>query len=243
MYNIAIVDDEPAVADQVFNMLTEYVTQKSIEIAVSRFESGDMFLQSDFKDTDIVFLDIEMPGTNGMNTAKKVRETKNNLIIIFCTNLAQYAVNGYEVGALGYLIKPVQSYPFNLYLEKAFKVLSAKKVDKIAVKTLHGQMILSTSEIIYTEVQKHNIFFYFQGKGGLETVKTRGSMSEMSDKLAGNGFARCSTSFLINLNYVISVENNTVFLPGVHLPVSRTHKKNFSESLMRFLMENEVARI
>lgn len=244
MYKVAVVDDEPAVVEQITNMLYEYASGKSLHIKVEGYGSGDQFLSAYENDFDIIFFDVDMPGMSGFDAAKRVRVQNPTVVILFCTNLAQYAIKGYEVSALGYLVKPIHKYSFAVNMDKACRSIAAKQDSKILVKTLHGQAILITSKIVYVEVQGHNIYYYMMNENGnIDAVRTRGAMSEVSNKLSEQSFAKCSVSYIVNLKYIKSVENNTVKMPGANLPVSRSHKKIFSERFMQYLIENEVVRL
>lgn len=243
MYKIAVVDDEYIEVERISGLLSKYSSQAKYDFEIFRFSSGEEFLASDYGSIDIVFLDIEMAALSGLDTAREIRKTNQSIIIIFCTKLVQYAINGYEVNALGYLVKPVQEYSFNLYISKACNLLCRRLPSKINIKTVHGQIVLKTNDIIYVEVQRHNLFFYLKTEGGIDTVRTRGSMSDISDKLPADSFVRCNTSYLINLQYVQSIEYNSVCLPKSKLPISRNHKKKFCDSFMKYLVENEVASI
>lgn len=243
MYKIAVVDDEYVEVERIKNLLAEYSLRENVEFDVCSFSCGDDFLKCDNADFDIVFFDIEMPGRNGLETAKELRKINQSIIIIFCTNLVEYAVNGYEVNALGYLVKPISAYSFNTNVSKACNILARRVSQKISIKTVHGHVVVSAEDIVYVEVQRHNLFFYIKNKSGFENIKTRGSMAEICDKLDSNNFVRCSASYLINLHHVQSIENNFVYMYDTSITVSRTYKKSFSDSFMKYLIENEVINI
>ena len=137
MYKIVIVEDEKSVADGLKEMLQTYAAERELDLRIEEFESGDSFLQSGCSDYDIVLLDINMPGNNGIQVAKEIRAKGDNpdAVIIFCTNYPQYAISGYEVSALGYLIKPVTKLSLEHNLDKALKFLWRKQQLKLLIKS------------------------------------------------------------------------------------------------------------
>ena len=237
---IAVVDDSPADSSDITHAVEEFCEEREIAVQIAHYANGDEFL-SGGKETDAVFLDIDMPGTNGLEVAKCIRRQNSKRIIIFCTNLEQYAINGYEVNALGYLLKPVSQYWVDLVMKKVMSALSVEKKAVLVVRSATEQAIVNIADIVYVEVQAHNIFYNVMQNGKLFVLKSRGSMREVEEKLASRHFARCSACYLVNLRKVVSVKKNTVFLAGnVALPISRTYKLNFGENFMRYLAQFEV---
>lgn len=243
MLMVAVVDDEKEIVEQLSGKISGHLFDMGIEFTIEKFSSGNDFLAQKDHEFDIIFLDIEMPGLNGIQTAKKLREANNKSIIIFCTNLVQYAINGYEVSALGYLLKPVEDYSLKMNLDKACRLLSIRQKQRMKLKTVHSQEFVTVADILFIEVQRHNLFFNVRKNGKTEVIKTRGSMQDIAERLKGAGFTRCSTCYLVNLNHILSLGNNMIKLPDSTLPVSRTYKEAFTEEFMKFLIENEVANI
>ena len=101
---IAIVDDEQAMREQLDNYIGQFAAEKHLVLDACPLPSGDALLKSRDRDFDIIVFDIDMPGTNGLDTARKIRETDENVVILFVTNIAQYAINGYEVDAVDYML-------------------------------------------------------------------------------------------------------------------------------------------
>ena len=121
MIRIGIVDDEESARRQISDAIGRFAAEKNVELEVRSFSSAGAYLAEKDNLFDILYLDIDMPGMSGMEPATTIRQTDSSIVIIFCTNLQQFAVNGYEVGALGFLVKPMEWYPFQLYLERALK--------------------------------------------------------------------------------------------------------------------------
>lgn len=246
-YKVAVVDDEPEILERISTLLIKYapVSGEELSFETDTYSSGDEFLNNNPNSYEIIFLDTNMPGTNGLRVAKKIRDNNKTAIIIFCTHYAQYAINGYEVNALGYILKPIEEISFNRNLNRALKVLKTSQSRRIRIKTVHGVEVVPVSDIVYLEIQLHNLFYYvLTGENTVIDYRTRGSMQEMCDSLGELGFARCSACYLINLSHVISVKNGEVYLHGgITLPISRKFLRAFSDSFINFLEKNGTLNV
>ena len=116
MIRIGIVDDEKQERDQLKQALARFGAENGTELNVKEFDCAAVYLAAQDRDYDILYLDIDMPQMSGMELAEKIRETDQDVILIFCTNLQQFALNGYSVGALGFIVKPIQWYSFHIWL-------------------------------------------------------------------------------------------------------------------------------
>ena len=138
MYRIAIIDDDEKALENLKEKIESYRQSTKCEFCIRTYTSGKEYLKED-PNTDILFLDIEMPEMNGIEIAKEVRKKSKNTAILFCTDYQQFAINGYEVNALGYMVKPVSDYAFTLNLTHALKYLndlSETQNQKIQLKNL-----------------------------------------------------------------------------------------------------------
>ncbi len=181
---------------------------------------------------DIVFLDIEMPLLDGMEVAKRLRRIGSDCCIIFITNMPQYAVQGYEVEALAYLIKPVRFFHFSQVLKRAMeRVKKRHSEDKsIVINTRQEVKVVPSSTIRYIEVESHNLIFHtVEGE-----FRTRASLKTVEEQLQGMDFCRCNSCYLVNLRYVDSVVGNAVRIAGDELLISRHKKKEFVEMYMKY---------
>lgn len=116
MIRIGIVDDEKQERDQLKQALARFGAENGTELNIQEFDCAAVYLAAQDRDFDILYLDIDMPQMSGMELAAKIRETDQDVILIFCTNLQQFALNGYSVGALGFIVKPIQWYSFHIWL-------------------------------------------------------------------------------------------------------------------------------
>lgn len=122
MKNIAIVEDQDAAAEKLQEYIERYAGQCGQQFSTTRFSNGEDFLRDYRSIYAVVFLDIQMPRKNGMDAAVELRRHDKNVSIIFITNLVQYALRGYKVDAVSFLVKPVSYYDFSLKFKKALDI-------------------------------------------------------------------------------------------------------------------------
>ena len=176
---------------------------------------------------DIVLMDIEMPHMNGMETARKLREKGDEAQLIFITNMAQYAIRGYDVNALGFIVKPVEYFNFCIQIAKAVDRVISSQNDFIALTRRDLSIKLYVKDIRYVEVLRHRII-YHTVNGNIELT---GSMKEAEEVLSPYSFVRCNSNWLVNLRHVSSVRKNTVSVGDDELMLSRNRKQEFLRRL------------
>jgi two-component system response regulator LytT len=185
-----------------------------------------------FKDYpyQLVFLDIEMPGMDGITTAKKIREMDANVFIVFLTGHVEYALQGYEVSALRYLTKPVQEEKLLEVLRHVDKSLESKK--QISFRTDGEECLVSLDDLYYIEAQNQYIMIHTSE----EEYLVRSSMSEYEEVLNGYGFFRVHRGYLVALGKIKKVgKAECVLVNGETIPVSRSSVKPLKEALYRYL--------
>jgi len=156
----AIIDDEKKATDLIETYITEFVTENHFEIQTRVFNNPVEFLESYTKDYDLVFLDVEMPGLNGIETAKELRHMDSNVVIMFITNMAQYAIHGYEVEAVDYVLKPLSYADFAMKVQKALRYIARNEDANVKLCTKDGMIHLSVSDIYYIEVRSHYLIYH-----------------------------------------------------------------------------------
>lgn len=243
MYSVAILDDEKTVLEQLKSMITAYESVRKIRLKTTAFSDFENLSSFDLSKFDLFILDINLSGINGLQVAKKIREKNRDCVIIFCTNYAQYALNGYEVSALGYIIKPITEYSLFKNLDRAMNYLNSKNEkkdskEKIVIKTLDEQKVIGIEKIVYAEIQRHDLYFYCWENETLVQIKTRGTMREITEQLCQGCFVRCHSSYLINMEhivYILKSKSQVCLTGGVILTISRRYKKEFLEKVMEYL--------
>ncbi len=232
MYNIAIIEDERKYSDLLQSYLERYTKENGPAFKTFCFTSIEDFLLPRSEGFDIVFFDIELPGMNGMEGAKRFREFDVDAVIIFVTNLAKYAINGYEVGAMDYVLKPL-SYPnFSIKLDKALRRVEQKQFKSLTLRTKEGVFKTRSIDISYIESRGHTLTFHTD----TADIDVTGSLGDYEEMLSEAGFARCDRCFLVNMNRIVRADDTSVFLrDGTVLSISRRKKKDFLAAFTQFI--------
>lgn len=237
MPRIAIVEDNEADLLRVQEMLKRFSEEKGITVQSAVFRNGEQLLFSYEPIYDIILMDIEMPRMDGMTAAQRLRELDPRVILIFTTNMAQYAIEGYRVRARAYLLKPLQYISFAMELTDALRASERTPSDAFLLKGESGVVRLNTEDILYIESRKHEQVFH-TGSG---TYSMRGTLTELEQRLAPQSFARSGVSFLVNLRYVTGVDREDVLLGDIRVPLSRQKRKTFLETLTYYIGGNGYA--
>ncbi len=229
MVNVAIVEDEQKHAEILKTYLEKYGTEHNADFNIELFGDGLDIVEDYDSHFDIVFLDIQMRHLDGMSAAKRIRELDSSVVLIFITSTVQYAVQGYSVDALGYVLKPVPYVAFSQLVEKAMgRIESKRKKNYIGFSTSQKQVKLDVSRIIYIESQRNNVLIHTKE----ENFLTAGPLKKYDEELDGMGFSQCHSAYIVNLSYVSAVRHEELVLTsGVTLPISRARKKEFMREL------------
>ena len=204
-----------------------HTRQYGTEFAVTEFADG-MELLDDYRPVyDVLFLDVEMKHLDGMETARRVRELDKDVIIVFITNMAQYAIGGYAVGALDYVLKPVPYFAFSQQLRKVEEQLRRRVRHYLALPVEGGLRRLDSSLIYYLESEGHRVHFYTE-EGDFAAA---GTLKAFEEKLAERPFARCNSGYLVNLAQVKGVQQGMVQVGPYELQLSRPRRKAFLAAL------------
>jgi DNA-binding LytR/AlgR family response regulator len=226
-YHIAIVEDEQQHIDHLKKNLLTYQEKHHVIFDIDCFNDGYEIIDEYKSDYDIIFLDIELVHLNGMDTAERVRKFDDHVTIIFVTNLAHFAIRGYEVNAHSFLVKPVSYFKFEREIEKALKKIANKSQQFIIVQTDEGLRKVPIFDVIYIESMKHELIINtIDG-----TYNLWGTLKEMEQKLSSLDFFRSNYCYLVNLARVKGIDGDYVLLDGVRLKISRSRKKDFMEAL------------
>ncbi len=233
MPKIAIVEDEADAADALAAFINRYGTEKNEEFAIVRFSSA-----MDFEVTrqrfDLVFMDIQMPGINGMEAAHLMRTYDSETPIIFVTNLAQYAVKGYEVDALDFIVKPVTYFNFRMRMERAMRRIARNGERSVVINTRDGIRVANLSDIEYVAVNKHDLSYHLANED--EPLVVYGSLRAFEEEVAGGPFVRISNSCLVNMNRIRSVHGGSLRTHGgQELFFSRSRKREAVATITGFL--------
>lgn len=224
MVNISIIDDEK----EMQYLLTEYINKFSkeneVEFMIRYYDDGLAFLE-DRQSSDIVLMDIEMPHINGMKVAEKMREVDSEVALIFITNSTRYAIKGYSVDAIDYILKPVQYQRFSSVIKKTLRIIGQNLGAEVFIKTTNGVRKIYMASIYYVKVSGHLLKYYT--KQGV--IETWGALKDVEKQLSDANFIRCNHNSIVNLKYVLQFDKDTIVMEGIEdkLSISETKKKEF----------------
>lgn len=226
---IAVCDDE-----ELFRIEFKSVLDKVLinaEYDIDTFSGGSSLYEAFLKNPfDLVFLDIEMPGIDGITLAKRLRAVSENVQIVFLTSHIEYALEGYEVNALRYLVKPVDMNK----LSEVLKYIQDKKNNsrQIMIKQEGEDIVIDISDIIYMESMDKNVRIVTSKSEYI----TRYNISDYEEELKNSGFLRIHRGYLISLSKVKKILKNDVVMDGdISLPVSRSNIKTLKDALYAYV--------
>ncbi len=231
MYHIAVVEDEKNYSEQLQAFLKQYEEEHDIKFKVSVFYDGAEILEGYQNIYDIILLDIEMPKVNGMDAAEEIRKVDTDVVLMFITNMAAYAIRGYEVEALDFVMKPVTYYSFAMKMTRAIKRVVKKEQQQIVLTLPGGVKKFGIQQIYYVEVQNHMLHYYTEE--GEYVV--RGTMQSVESMLASYPFVKCNHWYLVNLAHVTEVKKNTVVVCNHELEISRRNRTPFLKALTEYV--------
>lgn len=236
MVKVAIVEDDVRYQQQLKEYLEQYGEEKGEHFQIRIFGDGDEILENYRADYDLILMDIQMKFMNGMEAAEQIREMDKDVIIIFITNLSAYAMNGYRVDALDYVLKPVSYFSFSERIDRALNRRRNRMTTYFSIPIKGGVKRIEVSDLMYIEVHDHDLIYHMVG----ESFETRGSMKAAEEMLRDYPFFRCNKFYLVNLQYVEAVSGNDVHLHREILQVSRAKRRELMDALNNYL--NEIAK-
>ncbi|QDH80835.1 response regulator transcription factor [Echinicola soli] len=241
MLKCIAVDDEPLA----LKMLCNFIEQTAFLSLEAKFENAiDALSYTHKNEVDMIFLDIQMPDLSGMELARVLESKKssNNTRIIFTTAYNQFAVEGYKVDALDYLLKPYNYEEFLKAASKAYKYFEAQhqtsaqethKKDFIFLKVEYQLVKVMLNDILYLEGYKDYVKVHLMGKPSPTLSLT--SLKNMEDILPDAQFMRIHRSFIISLDHIDSITRNTVNIGNTTITVSDHYKENFLQFVNKWI--------
>jgi len=229
-YRIAIVDDCPTDTEYVQVLVEEWLTERNETAQIKTFPSAEAFLFAYEDNTawDILLLDIEMKEMNGMELARKLRESNTVVQLVFITGYPDFMADGYEVSALHYLMKPVSKEKLHAVLDKAVAGL-AKKEKMLSVTFDRQTHMVPLSKIFYIEAQKQYVLIHTAE----EVYRMKASLTEMREKTDAFFFP-CQRSFLVNLRHIVRIKSDGVVLKNKEeVPISRGMAEKIGKEMIR----------
>ena len=230
MIKIAIVEDEHTYAMQLQEYLHQYESENGEVFGISLFSDGDEIVNKYKPIYDIILMDVEMKFMDGMSAAEEIRKVDTEVVIMFITNMSQYAIRGYAVDALDYVLKPVSYFAFSQRLSRAIGRMKKRESKTISINIKGGTVRLDMANITYIESQGHTLIFHTVN----DCYETTGTMKDLEKELEGINFYRGNKGYLINLSHVEGIKDGAAIVRGTALLLSRARKKDFMETLTRY---------
>jgi DNA-binding LytR/AlgR family response regulator len=232
MVKVGLVEDDPASAQLLRDYLERYAQNAVETFQVESFDSARALLDSYRAGFDVLLLDIQLPGIDGFQAARRIRQVDHQVVIVFVTATPQYALKGYEVDALSYLLKPVSYISFARELDRCLERIKLRRGAWLALHVDTGVVRVATAEIVYLESDKHRVVVHTT----TDDITVTGSLKAFATELAERGFQRCNSGYLVNLRHVLGIRANLCLVTGgKQLLISRPRRKAFMAALTDYL--------
>ena len=241
---IALCDDEKPIRDYIEKCVREVAP----DALVSQYSDASNMVSASF-DADILFLDIQMPGMDGMKAARILRTMGNKTIIVFVTAVEEYVFQAFDVGAVQYIIKPFDRNKLIETIKRAIELVGERRSiedalsetkdsadnESFLIKSGGVNRKIILADISYAEVLEHRIILHMKDR---EQIEYYGKMSDL-EKVAGDDFFRVHRAYLINLSCVKSYDAKTVNVLGEEIPVARGKYQELVKSYLSYYTRKE----
>lgn len=231
MIRIAIVEDEAADQKKLQDMVKKYLTEKNLKAELFLFSDGTEFLDGYPQKLDIAFLDIELKQMDGIRAAHKVREFDDRVQLLFVTNMVQFALEGYAVDAADFIVKPISYRTFAPRMDKILKKLEHTRTRFLLVKQGKETVCYRIQDITYVESLNKKTIIHRKEEAPIYCTEP---LYVLEKKLEPEPFFRCHNAFLVNLDYIQSLNADSVTVQENRIPVSKHRKKDFMNALANY---------
>lgn len=235
MKKIAICDDNELQRELLSDMLREYFRRIYQKVDIIEYTRGDT-LAADMEEDDlhvaVIFLDIYMPGMDGIETAKKLRALNCHAEIIFLTASEEHAVESYEVHAAGYLVKPLELERLSALLNHIFWTELRRRIE---IKCGRQYRYPYVSDIMYIEGNGHKASIYLVDGTQIDTIE---KISSLKEKIDDPHFLQCHQSYLVNMNYIADINQDVILSDGTGVPISVRRKTTTIKAYHQFFSNN-----
>lgn len=233
--NIAVVDDEKIIREQISSLIEKQKSGCLVEV----YDTGEKLLCAE-KAYDMIFLDIQMVGMNGIETARILRKQNEDAVLIFVTGVKDYVFEAFDVAAFHYLLKPIEESKFAEVFDRAAKETEKRKEkgrEQLFIKTKNRNITLNHKDILYLENRGRKVEIHTIE----EVIEIYAAMNELEIQLGGS-FYRCHRGYLVNMAYITEYDNDMIRLgngESIFLAKERYHE--FVKAYMRYLRNGGTA--
>lgn len=233
MITIAICDDDAYMREELSGRIRSYFLKEPFAITIREFTDGESLLTC-MEPLDIIFLDIQMDKLNGMETAKKLRGQNFKGFLIFVTVLPELVYDAFAVQAYDYLVKPLQSVPFNRTMDRLAMSLKSRSFTHLLIQKNTETSLIAFDDILYCEIINRKIYLHLTQQYTIDYYEKLENLQQKLDRR----FYRCHRSYLINLSHLSSYHDNSAYLTnGEAIPVSRLRKDAFSKAILNYMKD------
>lgn len=236
--NIAIVEDNKQAQDILVSHIENCAKKLDIVVNIFLFNDGLEFVDKFDNLYDIIYFDVEMKYMDGMTAAQKIRSKDSEVLIVFVTNHAQVAIQGYSVEATDFLLKPLAYFTFEEHFKKIIKKITSRNKDESSIVLRVSGTIKRINQNVIRYVQSQGHYIDFVTLDNEYTIID--TMKNTQTRLDNQMFFRCSNSYIVNFNYIDKVDKNTIYIGGEMIQISRSKKKEFIERFTDFLGEQVI---
>lgn len=232
MLYVAAIDNDQEILDILYQYSKNYSSTE--EVKIDLFLDGNEFIKSFDSQYDLILTDINMPSIGGLELASLIREKDKNVSLVFLTNYAKYAIDGYKFNALDFLLKPISELAFATLLNRIKDKKSTYTISNkfIWVKAGANKIKVNLEDIIYVDINSHILTIHTEN----ENISFKGTIKDIEKEIDSSAFSKCNACFLVNLNKVIEFSNEEVTLSNNEkLAISRNKKQEFLNDLTSFV--------
>ena len=233
--NIALLEDEIKEQEKTIELLNRFAKENECEFAIDFFDNALDIKKTELGKYHLILLDIILDNQKetGFDVAKYIREQNEKVAIVFITKTVSFAIKGYEVNALDYVLKPLSYEDLSLKLKKYIASLLQEKDILLTFKCVDCLLKVKESEIFYFDIYSHYIDIY-TAKG---IYKCRGKISDI-EKIVSSSFARISRNCMINLKHLDEVKKDNAYINNTLLKITDNYKKSFLKSFNLYLISH-----
>lgn len=231
MIYIDIVDDSVADSEAMLQQVQRFCDDFALNTSIRCFSSGEELLGHYRSKTDLIILDIQMCGQNGIEIARMIRSFDPDVQLLFITNLAHYALEGYSVNACDFILKPADYLQVSESLARVLTRLQKREHKKISVKQKDGIVVVDSQRILYIETYGRKLRIHLD----TDALLCTDTLTNLEKQLDSQLFFRCHNAYLVNLKQVGRLMGSEVEVAGQSIPLSKHRRKQFITALSSYL--------